>query len=81
MTPTYSKLINHRGKPIQSPRIYDHEGCTAKSCKLLWQDASGLISNVGLYDGGRAIRFTVGATTIQQGNAVIAVCDDAGDIM
>ena len=74
-------FINHRGKPIQSPRIYDHEGCTAKSCKLLWQDASGLISNVGLYDGGRAIRFTVGATTIQQGNAVIAVCDDAGDIM
>ncbi len=74
-------FINHLGNPIRSPRIYEHTGCQPQSCKLLWQDAPGLLSNVSLYDDQHAIRFTVNAASIQQGNALIAVYDANGKIM
>ena len=74
-------FINHLGAPIRFPNIYDNVGCEAHSCKLLWQDAPGLVSDVALYDNRHSIRFTVSKTTIQQGNAVIAVCDAEGNIM
>lgn len=74
-------FINHLGAPVRFPKIYENAGCEARSCKLLWQDAPGLVSDVALYDNGHSVRFTVGKATIQQGNAVVAVFDAGGNIM
>lgn len=75
-----SSFVNHLGNPITSPWIYENGGCEVGGCKLLWQDAP-LVSDVQLYNEGRAVRFTVSKATIQQGNAVIAVCDANNSIM
>lgn len=74
-------FINHLSAPVRFPKIYENAGCEARSCKLLWQDAPGLVSDVALYDNGHSVRFTVGKATIQQGNAVVAVFDAGGNIM
>lgn len=73
-------FLNHLGQAITAPRIYENSNCQAKACKLLWQDAP-VISNVSLYNDGKAIRFTVDPATIQQGNALIAVYDSYNSIM
>lgn len=83
-SPSYGNMlgsfINHLGNPITSPRIYENEGCKVQDCKILWQDAP-VVSDVKLYNEDQAIRFSVDETTIQQGNAIIAVYDAYHSIM
>jgi hypothetical protein len=61
----------HDGNAITSPLIKDN-GITVATAELLWQDAEGLITNVGI--DGDYLTLTVGKDAdTQEGNAVIAV--------
>lgn len=77
---------NHAGYNIAGPWITKSTsgtgvnkgmGLTAASAELLWQDASGLISAVGV--DGDYLTFTVGTYT--GGNALIAAKDGSGTIL
>ena len=74
-----SPFINHNGEAINSPYISG-----ALGAKLIWQDAKGLITNVG-YSGGY-VTFTVtnNMAHLVEGNALIAVTsgeNGTGDIL
>ena len=71
-------------KAITTPYIKDT--ATPGDCILVWQDATGLVSGVSLWqdpsDNQYYLRFTVAdAATLVPGNAVVAVRDAAGTIM
>lgn len=83
----------HLGNNLWSPYIQS-TWKTPTRAYILWQDANGLISNVSIdtdYFGKDTsfssdlniygIKFNVPASTITQGNAVIAVEDNEGNIM
>ena len=76
---------NHAGKPITDPWIKNNKdesdnGITVVSAELLWQDADGLITKVGI--SGDYLTLTVGKdATTQQGNALIAAKDADGNIV
>ncbi len=53
-------------------------GLSIKDAFLLWQDSPGLIDDVKL--DGNFIRFRVSRHSLSQGNAVIALRDNKGDI-
>jgi hypothetical protein len=81
---TLGRFINHNGDGISGPWITKNGtgvdagmGLTAASAELLWQDAEGLISAVGI--DGDYLTFTAG--TFTPGNAVIAVKDGSGTIL
>ena len=74
-----SNFVNHADNPITGPWLKDHTGATPVSAELLWQDAKGLISQVGL--SGDYLTFTVPSENIQDGNAVIAVKNSSGTIV
>ena len=81
-------FINHLGRGITSPYIYenvDADGNNLKAAKasLVWQDAKGLITDIALTGDNTAVEFNVGMGEdgIHQGNAVIAVEDSEGNIM
>lgn len=84
-TSTYcSNFVNHSDNPITGPWVTKSGsgvsagmGLTASSAELLWQDASGLISTVGI--DGDYLTFKVG--TFNPGNALIAVKDGSGTIL
>ena len=76
-----ANFVNHNDDPITGPWITKNEsgvdagmGLTAASAELLWQDASGFISAVGI--DGDYLTFTVGTYT--GSNALIAVKDGSG---
>ena len=78
------QFVNHNGNVITGPWITKNGsgvdagmGLTASSAELLWQDAAGLISAVGV--DGDYLTFTVG--TFTGGNAIIAVKDGSGTIL
>lgn len=72
-------FLNHMGKPISKPAIYEN-GVTIKSAEILWQDAENLVTGVSLSEDKHEIQFEVKQETIKQGNAVIAVRDDQDQI-
>ncbi|MDE5608104.1 MAG: fimbrillin family protein [Muribaculaceae bacterium] len=74
-------FVNHLGKPISDPYIYNNAGCTPVSASLLWEDRLNLIRNVELSSDGHSILFEVPAASIRQGNAVVAVSDADGNVM
>ena len=74
-----ANLVNHADNPITGPWLKDHVGAVPSTAELLWQDASGLISEVGI--SGDYLTFTVPAATITAGNAVIAVKNSSGNIV
>ena len=74
-----ANLVNHAGNPITGPWLKDHVGAVPSTAELLWQDASGLISEVGI--SGDYLTFTVPSATITAGNAVIAVKNSSGTIV
>ena len=84
-----SNFVNHADQPITAPWITkstDGEGVdkgmgiTVTSAELLWQDAQGLITAVGI--DGDYLTLTVGKDAdTQEGNAVIAVKDADGTIV
>lgn len=69
------KFINHRGQEIYSPYIYNNAGCTPTKAALLWDDVADaeLLTNVTLSPDKHYITFHVPASTITEGNAVVAV--------
>lgn len=76
-------FVNHLGAAITAPYIEDNAGCVAVSAGLLWQTASGMISNVGIYEGVdcKYLAFTVASVPATNGLAVLHVKDANGDIM
>ena len=76
---------NHAGKPITDPWIKNNKdesdnGITVVSAELLWQDAQGLVTAVGI--DGDYLTLTVGKdATTQQGNAVVAAKTSDGTIV
>lgn len=77
-----STFVNHLGNQITNPYIYEYSDCTVGSAELVWQDAQNLISNnIALCDNNTYISFEITKANIQQGNAVIAVKDESGNIM
>ena len=72
--------VNYNGSNINSVNdlIINTAGATAE---LLWQDAPGLITDVGLSDDNGYITFTVPKVSIRMGNALIAIKDASGTIM
>lgn len=57
------------------PYIWDHY--TPGKAGLIWQDEPSLLQGVQLSSDKKYIEFTVNTETIKQGNAVIAVYDEA----
>ncbi|MDE5934857.1 MAG: fimbrillin family protein, partial [Muribaculaceae bacterium] len=70
--------VDHRGEPVTKAKISDQIGAPLKDAVLVWEDAPGLISDVKL--DGDFVSFHVGKHTLTQGNALIAVHDQKGDI-
>jgi hypothetical protein len=65
-----TNFVNHAGDAITDPWIKNN-GITVTQAKLLWQDAQGLITAVGI--DGDYLTLTVGTDAeTQEGNAVIA---------
>ena len=73
-------FLNHNNGAIASPYIYEMVTDVADAT-LVWMDASGLVSNVRLVDDNKYLAFDVYHESIVQGNAVVAVRDEAGDIL
>lgn len=74
-------FVNHLGRAIDEPYIYDNPGCEPADACLVWQDAEGLVQNVSLTADKQNISFVVPKATIRQGNAIVAVRDASGTIM
>ena len=77
-------LVNHLGNEITNPYIRQNTGCVPSKAELVWQDAPGLISNIQYNNSNISSKYTtpqnyitfeVKASTITQGNAVIAIKD------
>lgn len=74
-------FVNHRGEGITSAYIYKNDGCQPKDACLVWQDEKDLVTNIRLSDNGENLLFDVKKENIKQGNAVVAVRDNSGQIM
>ena len=74
-------FINHRGVGITNPYIYNNANCRPAKCTLIWQDAQNLVTGVALSADRHFLQFTVGQTTICQGNAVVAVRDASNTVL
>lgn len=72
-------FVGHAGKDITSAYISQNSGCRPSKAELLWQDVSGLLSNIRYGDG--KIYFDVNKATIAQGNGLIAIKDAGGNIL
>lgn len=62
-------FLNHAGNGITDPWLKNN-GATPDAAELLWQDAAGLITSVGI--SGDYLTFTVSEDDITEGNALIA---------
>lgn len=74
-------FVNHRNAAITNPYIYNNASCTPASATLVWQDEPNLVTNVALAADKKSLTFEVGAATIKQGNAIVAVRDASNNIM
>lgn len=72
---------DHMGNAITKGKISEQLSgkVSLKDALLLWQDAPGLIDDVAL--DGDFITFHAGKYALTQGNALIALRDDKGDIV
>ena len=69
----------HDGEAITAPWIKDNN-ITVTSAELLWQDADGLITKVGI--SGDYLTLTVGKdAATQEGNALVAAKDGEGNVV
>ena len=69
----------HDGSAITGPWIKDN-GITVTTADLLWQDATGLVTAVGI--DGDYLTLTVGKdAATQEGNALVAAKDGSGNIV
>ena len=89
--PYCANFVNHAGEAINAPWITKSTsgegvnkgmGITVTQAELLWQDAEGLITDVGISEDGDYLTLTVGKNaTTQEGNALIAAKDANGTIV
>jgi hypothetical protein len=83
--PYCANFVNHADVAITSPWIKDNKDAsnnniTVTQAELLWEDAEGLITAVGI--DGDYLTLTVGKdATTQEGNALIAAKDASGTIV
>ena len=80
--PYCANFVNHAGEAINAPWITKSTsgegvnkgmGITVTDAELLWQDAQGLVTAVGISEDGDYLTLTVGTDAdTQEGNAVIA---------
>ncbi len=81
-TRTSEPFVNHLGNRIKKPYIYDNSGCeNPKDAVLMWEGRLNLVRNVHLSEDGKRIEFDIPASSIRQGNAVVALRDANGDVM
>lgn len=76
-----TRFFNHLGNGIFDPYIYNNPGCEPADACLVWQDTEGLVQNVALTADKQSISFEVPRSTIQQGNAIVAVRSASREIM
>ena len=85
-----SMLFDYTGNDITSPYVHNSSSAagTPTSAILLWEDVQGLIETSDNTltleadaNGVYWIKFHIGASAIDQGNAVLAVKDENGIIM
>lgn len=76
-----NSFVNHLGNDLTDPYIYNNAGCVPYDAVLVWEDYENLISNVSLTADKHSLLFSVDASTISEGNAVVAVRDQSGTIM
>lgn len=81
-----STFINHLGREISSPYIYENDDengdrLSPDKATLIWQDVQNLVTDVQLSSDKKSLTFTVGKSAIRQGNAVVAIRDAQGLIM
>lgn len=67
------------GGNITQPYIYND--ATPKDCKLLWQDAINVVTDVHLSSDGKYLEFEVNAKNLVQGNALVAVRNASGTVL
>ena len=76
---TTATFPRHDGQAITAPWIKDNS-ITVTQAELLWQDATGLVTAVGI--DGDYLTLTVGKNAAaQEGNAVVAAKDADGNIV
>ena len=80
-TSMLTTFINHTGSPISDPYIYNNTDCSPDNAILVWQDRQNLVTNVALSSDRHSLVFEVPATSIGQGNAVVAVRNSDNQIM
>lgn len=79
-------FINHLGCEISSPYIYENKdgkgnSLSPEKATLIWQDVQNLVTGVQLSSDKKNLTFTVGKSTIRQGNAVVAIRDAQDRVM
>ena len=72
-----SNFVNHLNNAITDPWIKNN-GITVSSAELVWQDYTRLITNPQI--SGDYLTFEITQDNIREGNALIAVKDNNGDI-
>ena len=75
---------DHNNQDITSPYInVQNAGDPATKASIVWADKSGLVENLSVTNNGQNsfVNFHVPASSIKNGNAVIAVKNAAGTIM
>ena len=77
--PILNAFLDYQNKAITSPYIY--QTYAPQDAVLLWQDGQELLQNIHLNEQKQNIVFDVPKENIQQGNAVIAVRDNEGEII
>lgn len=68
---TGGNFLAGSGNTIHDPWLKNNTGSIPASATLVWQDAANLVSDVRLV--GDEIHFTVNQSTIQPGNAIVAI--------
>ncbi len=74
-------FINHLGNAISDPYIYNNTGCEPADAVLVWEGRLNLVRHIALSADKKSIEFEIPASSIRQGNAIVAVRDKNGDIM
>lgn len=78
---TLYNFVNHLGNAITDPYIYNNSGCDPASAEIIWSDGADIVRNVALSEDKKYVDFDIPASSIRQGNAMVAVKDAQGNIM
>ena len=76
-------FVNYLGNQIVSPYIETDTGVNASTAELVWQTSKGMITNVSILQGADCnyLLFTVNNIPSVNGDAVLAIKDENGNIM